>query len=119
MIGEYLKMMGKGIKNPMKIIDGIITNTKLKLGNLPEDEVEEIIKRRVICYGCPFMSRNALEDKSQNFKTDRLDDHCIHCLCNIELKTASLESKCGLEAYNEENPNNKIPLKWHKYDKKN
>jgi len=118
-IKEYLGLFKKGIENPFKILEGIINNTRLELGSLPEDEFNEIVRRRVICENCPFMSKNAEKDPLQNYKTDRLDAHCSKCFCNINLKTASLESNCGLEAWNKEHPEHYINLKWHKYDKKN
>ena len=56
---EYAKLFPKVIKNREAFIQGIYNNVKLNMGKLPEDEQEEIIKRRVICNTCPFNSENA------------------------------------------------------------
>ena len=109
---EYIKLIPKGIANFDLIFDGIINSVKLEFGTLAKEEQDEIIKRRLICAGCKFMSGNAKKDSLQNYKSERTDDHCIICLCNIQLKTSSLYSNCGLEIYNQNNPNNIIPLKW-------
>lgn len=114
---EYLKLLPSMIKNGDKILEGIVTNTKLKHGNLPEDEQDEIVRRRVICAGCPFMSKNAIE--LGMLKTDRTDEFCSACNCEIEWKTSCLSCDCGLTAYNKRNPKNQLPLKWTVYLKEN
>lgn len=114
-ITEYLKLLPKIRENSQKIIQGIITNVKITLHTLKEEEQDEVVRRRVICAGCPFQSNNAKTDPSQNYKTERFDVHCTMCQCNIELKTACLDCNCGIEAWNNEYPNNKMPLKWEKY----
>lgn len=105
------------IQNADKIVEGIQTNTKLKNGNLPEDEQEEIIRRRVICAGCPFQSFNA--QKLGIYRGDRTDEFCTACSCDIEWKTSCLSCQCGLSAHNRRNPKNQLPLKWDVYDKNN
>lgn len=107
---EYIKLIPKGIKNLDKIIESVTNLTKIELGTIPQDDLDVIVGRRLICATCPFMSKNATE--SGIYKTDRSDEHCIHCGCPILTKTASLESNCGLEDYNDENKGNEIPLKW-------
>lgn len=64
------------------------------------------------------MSSNAVSDPAQNFKTDRIDEFCTLCECNIDLKTSSLDSNCGIEVWNDEHPENKMPLKWEAYKTK-
>ena len=110
---EYLKLLPKGIANADKVIEGIINNVKFKHGDLPEDEQNEIIRRRAICAGCPFMSENA--KAAGNYISQRGDPHCIHCQCDIEWKTSSLASRCGISVWNHRNPKNQMPLKWDVY----
>lgn len=94
-----------------------MNNVKLEYGSLTEEEQKEIIKRRLICESCPFMSSNAVANPALNYKTDRFDEHCIHCKCNIKLKTADLESNCGIEAYNYDHPDTPMKLKWETFEK--
>ena len=111
-ISEYLKLIPKGIKNLDKIVDGFKNQVKMEFNTLPEDEVEVIVGRRLICSQCPFNSLNA---KNTGLYTgDRTDEHCIHCGCPISIRTASLDANCGLEYFNDKNPDNQIPLKWEK-----
>lgn len=118
-ITEYLKLIPKAIQNPTNIIQGVINSVKLSHGDLPEDEQSEIIRRRLICDNCPFLSSNAVSNPALNYKTDRFDEHCILCGCNKDLKTAALDEECGISHYNDDNPNNPMPLKWEKYKKPN
>lgn len=112
---EYIKAVSNALKHPEHVIEGWINDAKLKKGDLPEDEAIEIIRRRAICATCPFMSKNAIADG--NYVSKREDEHCIHCLCPIDTKTACLECNCGIENYNRKIKNNKIPLKWEIYTK--
>lgn len=115
---EYLKLIPKGIENASLILDGIVNRVKLNFGHLPSDEKEEIIRRMVICKSCPFMSANAVNDPSLNYKTDRADEHCSLCQCNIDLKTSSLDSNCGIEVYNKTvGIAMPLELKWTNYKK--
>mgnify|MGYP001594690488 CR=1 FL=1 len=87
------------------------------------------MRRRLICKACPFNSNNA-----ENYKSDRIDEHCIMCGCTITRKTAALTANCGIDCCNYEsqeecdckntglksfNQKNKInmPLKWSAYKK--
>lgn len=115
-IKDYLKLIPLALKNSPEIIEGIINTVKMNNGTLPEDEQEEIIRRRAICELCPFMSENAKKDPLQNYQSSRLDKHCSMCGCNLELKTSSLESNCGIEIHNQQNPDNQMELKWTKYN---
>lgn len=111
-LSEYIEMIKNGFKNFDKVYEGIKTNSELNRGNLTQEEKEEIIRRRLICHQCPYMSKNAAE--LGLYSTHRDDEHCIHCGCNIEFKTACLSCNCGIEAYNEANPDSPLPLKWEK-----
>lgn len=91
----------------------------MKFHTLTEEEQIEIIKRRLICAACPFMSSNAVSNPSLNYKTKRIDQHCIWCGCPIEVKTASLSANCGIEDYNEEHPDQPMDLKWKAFIKPN
>jgi hypothetical protein len=116
-ISEYLKLIPKIVKDADKIVEGEINLVKIKLGTLPEEEQNEIIKRRIICKTCPFLSSNAVTNPAMNYKTSRFDEHCIHCGCSIDRKTAALSERCGLESYNIKHPEAQIPLKWDIYKK--
>lgn len=111
-LAEYLALIPKGFKNIDKVLEGIVNQVKLEFGTLPQEEQEIIMGRRAICASCPFMSLNA--KKLGFYTTDREDEHCTQCGCPIGTRTASLESNCGLETYNEANPETKLPLKWEK-----
>jgi len=90
----------------------------MKYGTLPEEEREEIVRRRVICNGCPFNSENSptseeyFELTKTHYKTRRKDKHCSFCGCELNLRTSALSKGCGIETWNENNPENKIELKW-------
>lgn len=117
---EYMKLIPKGIQNADKIVKGIINSTNLE--NLPEEQKDEIIKRRVICQGCPYMSENAktspefYELLGYNYTTARPDKHCTFCGCPLSFRTASLEKNCGIEDWNEANPTHPLELKWNKVE---
>lgn len=110
---EYLKLIPKGIANIDKVAEGWVNTFKMDVGALPEDEQEEIVKRRIICQYCPFMSENA---KKKGYKTERIDHHCTLCGCPIVSKTSCLSCVCGAEEYNKQHPLHPIELKWTAYD---
>lgn len=118
-LSEYLALIPRGIKNLPQILEAVTTQTKMEFGILSEEKQEIIIGRRMICATCPYMSKNAkkgfvIEDRErQLYKTDREDEHCIWCGCKTSTKTSHLQSKCGIDIYNEEYGTN-VPLKWHK-----
>lgn len=109
---EYLKLIPKGIKNIDQVVEGLMNNAKIELGTIPQEDLEIIVGRRAICSQCPHNSKNA--QAMHLYKTEREDEHCIHCGCPLATLTASLEAECGLHVYNEKNINDKIPLKWEK-----
>ena len=100
-------------------MDGLKNEVKLTLNNLSEEEQQVIAERRLICAHCPFNSSNAVSNPNLNYKTERLDEHCIFCGCNLQIKTASLISRCGIEAYNKQHPESPMELRWEAYKKPN
>ena len=115
-LSEYLALVPRGIKNLPQILEAVTNQVKMEMGALPKEKQDIIIGRRLICATCPYMSRNAvkgyeIEGKTDVYKTDRDDDHCIWCGCPIASRTASLEMNCGIQNYNHENQKD-IPLKW-------
>lgn len=110
-IGDYFRLIPLALKNSPEVVEGIINSVKLSFGHLPKNEQDEIIRRKAICHLCPFMSKNA-----ENYKSDRVDEHCTICQCNIGFKTSCLECNCGIEVHNQNNPDNKMELKWTKYN---
>jgi len=122
---EYLDLVRKGVPNIDKITEGLINQVKMEYDFLPEEEQEEITRRRLICQECPLFSLNAKNDDTEykklfneSFVFDELrGKYCGSCGCPSNTRTASLASDCGLSYYNESNPNNKQPLKWTKYVK--
>ena len=99
---EYLKLLPKALKNPKEVLQGWINVVREELGTLPEETLQLIAARRVICNLCPFQSENA--KKVADYVTTRIDEHCTLCSCPIKAKTASLDSKCGAQYYNETHP---------------
>lgn len=122
-IVEYLKLIPKGLPHTPKIVESIVNTVKLTYGSLPEDEKEEIIRRRIICASCPFMSKNATTSKEfkdltgYRYETHRSDDHCSFCGCGIKMRTSGMNNSCGIETWNKDHPKNKIDLKWGKHTK--
>lgn len=107
---EYLKLIPKGLANIDKVVEGIVNQTKIELGAIPQEHLEIIAGRRVLCAVCPYSSTMA--KKLGIYNTARTDEHCMHCSCLITLKTASLESNCGIEDYNKLHPEQPLKLKW-------
>lgn len=105
-LSEYISLLPKGIKKMPQIFEGIITNTKLELGSLPDEQVEIITKRRLICETCSHNSKNAID-----YVSDIEEEHCIWCKCFIKFKTANLKESCGLSEYNKKY-NKQEKLKW-------
>lgn len=114
-LSEYLNLIPGGLKNMNALVDGLKNELKMELGTIPDDEQDEIVRRRLICSTCPFMSKNAV--KAGIYQTKRTDEHCIHCGCPIKTRTASLLANCGIEAYNIKNPSQPMELKWETYKK--
>lgn len=109
-LSEYLKLIPKGINNVPQIFSGVMNQARIEFGTISKEKLDIIVGRRMICKTCPFMSENAV--KSGIYKTDRNDEHCMYCSCPTSTRTASLESNCGIEVYNYENPESPMDLKW-------
>ena len=114
-ITEYIKLIPAGIANADKVVEGVWNNIQMEKKWLPENKKKEILRRRLICATCPFMSRNAQGNPAIGYQTDRTDDHCIHCGCPIIVRTASLKKPCGIEKYNQDHPESPMELKWDVY----
>lgn len=111
-LSEYLKLIPLGIKHREEIVNSVMNKVKKNLNLLTEGEQDEIIKRRLICMECPYNSDNAVKE---GYKSRRVDSHCIMCSCNINFKTECLMCNCGIDTWNMNNPNEKLPLKWETY----
>lgn len=122
-IEEYIKLIPKGIPHSLDILESIVNGARMKLGNLPKDQLEEIVRRRFICSTCPFMSKNAttspeyLSLTGNSYTTERTDEHCAFCGCSTSMRTRALDAVCGASSWNDDHPDNEISLKWTKYDK--
>lgn len=92
-----------------QITEAVINETKDLLKILPEDQVNEIIRRREICAQCPLQSENAKEEGWYESVLPYI--HCTACKCDIGLKTACLSCNCGAE-------NKGLEPKWKKYENK-
>lgn len=117
------KAMLNVLKDPKLVIEGIRNDVKMNNGNLLQEDVNIIAERRAICLDCPFYSRNAFNNSQEIeavtgekfvFKPHHMrGNYCELCLCDINYKTASLGSNCGIEVLNNEKGLN-LELKWHK-----
>lgn len=114
---EYLKLLPKGLSNPKQVLEGWWNDYNFE--NLPQDQIEEILKRRAICHSCPFSSANAQSSKEyfdifgEHYETDRKESHCSLCGCPSEKITASLSADCGI-AHNDKTKH--LKPKWNKYN---
>lgn len=106
---ELIKLLPEGIKNPRDVLEGHINAVRLTNGSLPEDEQEEIIRRRLICSTCPQSSKNKEGARKKGF------DYCTLCSCPLEAKTAALGASCGALIYNERHPEDPQPVLWGPY----
>lgn len=112
---EYLALIPKALGNPKEVMDGWLNVIKEELGTLSPDLQEEVLRRRLICGTCPFMSVNAKE--LQGYQSKRVDEHCILCACPIKAKTANPDSICGAKYYNETHPKEQpLEVRWTKYE---
>lgn len=121
-VKEYIKMFGNGIANFDKVAEGLWNDIKLEHGALSKGEQEEILKRRLICSTCPFMSKNVGKEYEEltghPYNSTRSDNHCVLCSCVIKIKTSSLSSDCGIAHYNSQHGTTLEP-KWKRYESNN
>ena len=116
-VGEYLKAVKLGIQNGDKIIEALAVAAQAKSGEINEEALAEILRRKDICAGCPFFSKNAKEAKTYNSSLPY--EHCILCYCRVgynDSKEYCLSCNCGATAWNEKNPNTPIEVKWTAFD---
>lgn len=123
---EYANLLRKGIENADQVFDGAKGKILKQFKLLSNDKKEEIIRRMDICSKCPYNSDNATysdEYKAlfgKHYEHVRFDTHCSLCGCNLELKTASLSSACGIRTHNQANAHNPrliLEEKWIEYEK--
>jgi len=119
---EYLQLVKKGASNFEKVFEGIRNDVSNKFKLLSDDKKRVIAERMDICLSCPFNSRNAQSSDEykkllgESYTTNRSELHCSLCGCTATYKTASLSSNCGIEYWNNNNPDKKLELKWTKYE---
>lgn len=120
---EYLALTKKGLKNIDNVLEGIRNDISNKFKLLSKEKQQVIAERMDICINCPYNSKNAIDSAQykfvtgEHYETSRPELHCAFCGCTIAFKVSSLNSNCGIETWNEENPTNTLPLKWTKYEK--
>src|SRR5437899_10439536 len=101
-IGEYLQAIKLGIQNGDKIIEGLAVSAQIANGEITDEALAEILKRKDICAACPYNSRNAKAAKTYNSGLPY--EHCILCHCRIgyeDSKEYCLSCTCGVMAWNE------------------
>lgn len=131
---EYLELYTNGAKNIDKVLEGRLNKSLRDLNELSPDKKAIAEERFKICSECPFNSNNARlggefdkwykkgyeningvefpYPKAEYYSNRPKEDfHCAHCGCNIDEKTLSMESNCGIEIYNSTWKMNE-PLKW-------
>lgn len=115
---EYLKVVKLGIQNGDKIIEGIITAAKVKNGEVSEEGVAEILRRKEICKNCNFNSTIASD--TRHYKSSLPYEHCTLCLCRIggdNTKEYCLSCKCGKDVWNNSNPTKpQMILEWDSFE---
>lgn len=125
MAGEvnFYKVLKSALSNPTQVIAGIANSVRAEYGYMDEEDIELIAKRRQSCFECPYYSENARENPGpyKELTGDDFDidfshcggSYCSLCLCCMKYKTASLDSSCGIQKFNEENKTN-LDLRWDK-----
>lgn len=105
-----------------EIVESIVNDVQMRSNTMSQEKRDEIIRRRIICATCPFMSKNAttspeyLALTGYHYHTNRNDEHCSFCGCDIKMRTRSLSSECGIGTWNKDNPTRQLPLKWKAYE---
>lgn len=113
-IKAYIDLVKRGIENKDQIIEGLIKGAAVKNGEVDENDLAEILRRKDICDGCPFNSRNAIAAGVYNSVLPY--QHCTLCQCRIggdDTKEYCLSCNCGAEAYNKMYPHlPALEVKW-------
>jgi hypothetical protein len=118
LLNEYLKLIPKALGEPKLVLSGWINDAKIRNKTISEENLKTILDRRLICATCPFMSKNSntskeyLELTGKHYESERKTEHCSFCGCPTTKLSASLEDSCGIEHWNEENPDKLLELKW-------
>ena len=106
-------MVRNGIKNSDKIIEALAVSSMVKNGEASDEALAEILKRKDICAGCKYNSRNA---KQQTDYVSGLPyEHCILCKCRIgydDSKEYCLSCNCGVLEWNKRMPDHQLEIKW-------
>lgn len=89
MIIEYIYLLFRNSSNFKNIFKGF--KNKFIFWFLLYDLRELALTRRDICINCLSFSVNA---KKEGYRTNRIDNHCTICTCNIEAKTLVKDEKC-------------------------
>lgn len=117
-VKDWLKVVKNGLKNSDKIIEALWVSTQIKNdGEVSEEAVAEIMRRKEICAGCPFNSANC-----ENHGLKKLDvpfQHCIHCACRIggnDTKEYCLSCNCGITEWNRLHPDKPMEVRWKAFD---
>lgn len=119
---EYLEIVKSGLQHKDQIIEALQLQIAIRnkdYDNITPGALAEVMRRREICNGCEFLSTNAL--KAGWYETSMQKSHCTHCNCpvggSIEEygKEYALSANCGIEVYNNRNPQNKMKLKWEAF----
>lgn len=124
---EYVELVKNGVRNGDKIIEAIRISAKIKekkrridegkiedIGEISDEAVAEIMRRKEICASCPFNSKIAAERR--NYNSSIPFEHCTLCQCRIgtdDSKEYCLSCDCGMKVWNERNPHlQPMELKW-------
>src|SRR6266496_6170187 len=63
-----------------------------------KETVERVSKERLEhCNNCLYNSKRAME--IGNYKSIRIDEHCIHCGCTLSAKIACLSCSCPINKW--------------------
>ena len=124
-LSDRIALLKNGLSNIDNVLESRWNKAKQGMGELPVDVEAEAQRRYEICKECPYnsvLARNSSEYYSlygKNFQStfEPEELRCAICLCPIEYKVLSMDTKCGLDFHNQTNPKNQQPLKWTKYQK--
>lgn len=118
---DYLSIVKAGIKNGDKIIEALTVSAQVKNGEITDEALAEILRRKDICASCPFNSANAA--KLTGYSSHIPYQHCILCICRIggeDTKEYCLSCNCGISELNKRNPHlPETPLKWQAFETTN
>jgi len=115
---DYLNIVKNGIKNGDKIIESLLISAKVKNGDITDEALAEILRRKEICASCSFNSENAKKERGYNSSIPF--QHCTLCLCRIggeDTKEYCLSCNCGITELNKKNSDKPpMELKWKAFE---